>query len=112
MKSEKAASYSDKELKDKFFLITLIEAVLADDRPAFYYLAIKENMLEDFKAASEKKQAFDLADYGSVIASGYGRPSPEVIEYMEANFGFNHADSPRMRLTPEGLKEVRPSSEG
>ena len=110
-KAEKAASYSDKEARDKFFVIMLIEAVAADDRPAFYYLAIKENMLGKFKKISEKKQDFDLADYGSVVASGYGQPSPEVLEYMEANFGFNHAAAPRLRMTPEGLKEVRPDPE-
>lgn len=99
------ATFSDKEIKNKFTLVMLLQAVVEDDRSAFYYIAVSGAMLEEFKQAVEKREVFDLADFGSIILSGYGEPTSDVIKYMEENYKINHATCPKLRMTPEGLKE-------
>ena len=110
MESKKESRYSDKEVNDKYVLFTLIQTILEDGTAAFFYLAIKGAMLESFKNASEAGIPFDLADYGKVILSGYGEPNREIMQYMEDNFGFNHAEVPRLVMTGDGLKEVKPKN--
>lgn len=80
---------SEKLLAEKTVCILMLRGKDADNEPIYAYVAVRADMLEAFMAAQQKPD-FNPEDYGVIVESGTGDPSPEVLERMEKDYGFNH----------------------
>lgn len=77
---ELASYYKSKS--DVFFLTATSEG-----KECYYYVAVDGKLAEEFKRVCAE-EAPDFADYGNIIESGWGFPSPTVIAYMKEKYGI------------------------
>lgn len=60
------------------------------DRTAWYFILVDKEKKEQF-LAHKPGDSYDLADYGKIIASGYGDEVPDdVKEMLKEKYGFDN----------------------
>lgn len=69
--------------------ILLVRGEDPDGHPIYAYVAVRADIVDSFLAA-QKTGTFYPEDYGVILESGKGEPSPEVKEKMETEYGFDH----------------------
>jgi hypothetical protein len=57
--------------------------------PTYHYVNVRGDKMTEFRKAL-KKGNFNPEDYGQVLTSGYGEPSPELRAQMAIDYGCNH----------------------
>jgi len=77
---ELAAYYKSKS--DVFFLTATSEG-----KACYYYVAVDGKIAEEFKRVCSAETP-DFADYGNIIESGWGFPSPTIIAYMKEKYSI------------------------
>lgn len=82
-------SRSEQVIAEKTVCILLVRGESPDNKKIYAYVAIRADKLEAFMDA-QRKGLFYPEDYGMVIESGEGEPTPEVKERMTREYGFNH----------------------
>lgn len=85
-------SFTQKEAMSNALMLILLYGYTLDGRRQYAYAAIKGDKLEPLRNALES-ESFRLSDYGFIIHSGLGEPSPEVKEWVQQHYGFNHDDT-------------------
>ena len=66
-----------------------IKATANNGLPAWYFVFVRPAKLAAFQRLT-KSDVYDIADYGDVIKSGYGRQAPkEVICLMNTEYNCN-----------------------
>lgn len=80
---------SEQMLAEKTVCVLLVRGENPDGQPIFAYVAVRADKLEEFMEA-QKKGMFYPEEYGVIVESGIGDPSPEVVRKMEEEYGFNH----------------------
>lgn len=67
--------------------------VRADDDSgsrAYYFMLVEKERIAALKAALKAKTTCDLAEYGEIVASGYGETVPESLRIrMRVEHAFN-----------------------
>lgn len=71
-------SFVDKITKSRDHLLRLVTGK-NDGHDAWWYIRVKHNLFEKYKIAV-KAEEIDLADYGEVLFSGWGKTPPEDIK--------------------------------
>ena len=82
-------SRSDKILAEKTVCVLLVRGEDPSGQPIFAYVGVRADRLEAFMAA-QRSGLFYPEEFGVIIESGTGDPSPEVRIKMERDYGFNH----------------------
>ena len=82
-------SRSDKILAEKTVCVLLVRGEDPDGKPIYAYVGVRADKLQSFMEAQQHGM-FYPEEYGVVIESGEGVPSPEVRARMERDYGFNH----------------------
>lgn len=82
-------SIAQRVIAEKTVCILLVRGESPDGRKIYAYVAIRADRLEAFMEA-QRNGLFHPEDFGMVIESGEGEPSPEVKERMTREYGFNH----------------------
>lgn len=83
-------SRSEKILAEKTVCVLLVRGEAPDGTPIFAYVGVRADKLKEFMQAQERG-TFYPEEYGVVIESGEGEPTPEVRLRMERDYGFDHA---------------------
>lgn len=81
----KQKGYDTKLLAVKNLLYGLSYAPENSER-IYYYLLIDPNKEKAFRDALKGKQSFNLKDYATVIASGFGEPPEELKEQLRLKY--------------------------
>lgn len=76
-------------IAEKTVCILLVRGENPDGNKIYAYVAIRADKLEAFMEA-QKEGTFYPEDYGIIVESGEGEPSPEVKAKMTKEYGFNH----------------------
>ena len=71
--------------------VLLVRGTQPGGEPIFAYVAVRADRLPEFMTA-QTRGVFYPEDYGMVLESGEGDPSPEIRERMTLEYGFNHED--------------------
>lgn len=80
---------SEQIIAEKTVFVLLVRGESPDKKPIYAYVAVRADKLEEFMEA-QKTGMFYPEDYGVIIESGEGEPTPEIREKMEKEYGFNH----------------------
>ena len=56
----------------------------------YAYVHVRLDNLIKFKEDSRKKSSILLQEYGDVIEWDFGNPTPEVMQRMRDQYGFDH----------------------
>lgn len=73
----------------KTVCILLVQGEKPDGGAIFSYVAVRADKVDEFMAA-QKSGVFYPEDFGVIIESGEGQPSPEIRKKMEDEYGFDH----------------------
>jgi hypothetical protein len=66
-----------------------VNATDATGRRAYYYIIVDKLKLRQFLALKSDGR-YDLAEYGNIIASGYGEEPPEITKkLLKEKYGFD-----------------------
>jgi hypothetical protein len=82
-------SRTEQIIAEKTVCVLLIRGENPAGKKMYAYVAIRADKLEAFMAA-QKQGTFYPEDYGIILESGEGDPSPEVQQKMTKEYGFNH----------------------
>lgn len=82
-------SRSDKILAEKTVCVLLVRGEDPQGKPIYAYVGVRADKLKEFMEAQEKG-LFYPEEYGVIIESGEGNPTPEIKGRMERDYGFNH----------------------
>lgn len=82
-------SRSEQMVAEKTVCILLVRGQNPDGGNIYAYVAVRADMLEEFMKAQESG-LFYPEDFGVVVKSGEGEPTPEDMKFMEEEYGFNH----------------------
>ena len=99
--SDSGPSRSEQMLAEKTVCILLVRGENPDGGSIYAYVAVRADRLEDFMKAQEAG-LFYPDEYGVVVEAGEGDPSPEVMQRMEQEYGFNHEG---MLDIPQGITQ-------
>ena len=77
------------ETAEQTVLVLLVRGQSPTGEDIFAYVAVRADRLEDFMAA-QKADIFYPENFGVIVESGAGAPSPDVRTKMETEYGFNH----------------------
>lgn len=80
---------SEQIIAEKTVFVLLVRGENPDKSPIYAYVAVRADKLEEFMEA-QKTGMFYPEDYGVIIESGEGEPTPEIRAKMEKEYGFNH----------------------
>lgn len=81
-----APRYRDGAKRDRIFLI---HANDHSGHRAYYFLLVFPLKLAQFKKEIKNGNAFDLEQYGQIVASGYGESAPEYVrETIREEYGW------------------------
>jgi tetratricopeptide (TPR) repeat protein len=100
------------ENAEKTVCILLVRGDSPKNERIFAYVAVFASRLEQFMLA-QKQDMFYPEDFGKIIESGTGEPSPEVKQKMETEYGFNHqamVDIPGVEKAAEIRRSLPESS--
>lgn len=82
---------AEREILKKAGVVLLLRYYDEDGEQVYAYVSARG---DKFLALRNRQgnigEPFDLQEYGTVIAFGNGDPAPDVMEYMEREWGFNH----------------------
>ncbi len=82
-------AFVDKIVSSKSEFIYKVNATDSTGRRAFYYILVDKLKLKEFLAMKPDGR-YDLADFGQILASGYGdEPSDDVKAILKEKYGFN-----------------------
>jgi hypothetical protein len=81
----KNKGYKTKLLPVKNLLYALSYAPENHER-IYYFLLVDTDKEEAFREALKGTQPFNVKDYATIIASGYGDPPPELKEQMRIKY--------------------------
>lgn len=84
-------STSQRVIAEKSVCVLLVRGTQPGGEPIFAYVAVRADRLPEFMTA-QTRGVFYPEDYGMVLESGEGDPSPEIRERMTLEYGFNHED--------------------
>lgn len=60
-----------------------------DGQKSYFFIIIDPAREQEFLAAVENSGPCNIAEFGRVVASGYGIPSQALLEKMHHEFGAN-----------------------
>lgn len=103
-------SRADQLLAEKTVCVLLLRGQNPDGGDIYAYVGVRADRLEAFMEA-QKGGVFYPEDYGVIIESGEGEPSPEVMQKMEEEYGFNHEKMVNIP-PPEDAAETQPYDAG
>jgi hypothetical protein len=69
--------------------IFLVRGAAANGEGMYAYVSVPHAELQDF-LADLRSDRVRLGTHNSPLMGGIGDPAPEVMEYMEAHYGFRH----------------------
>jgi hypothetical protein len=75
----------------KLFVTFLMQGNTPEGRRSYIYLQMRLDKALLLRVAMAGKLPIEMEKYGTILASGFGDPPPEVREYMEREHGVNHA---------------------
>ena len=81
---------SERILAEKTVCVLLVRGEAPDGTTIYAYIGVRADRLQEFMEA-QKHGTFYPEEYGVVIESGTGVPSPEMQARMERDYGFDHA---------------------
>lgn len=70
--------------------ISLFQGKRGDGMPIYTYIRMDRQQYQKLQDDLGKKANLKLENYGEVLISGEGRPTPQEMEYMEREHGFSH----------------------
>ena len=88
------ATHSNHTWENKLFLIPSVQLIRVANRgtprsPAWYYVLVDEDKLQQFKETIAASKPINMADYGTVLCSGWGEDPPnDVKEKLKYQFGL------------------------
>lgn len=82
-------SASEQIIAEKTVCILLIRGESPQGGALYAYIAVRADRLQEFMEA-QKSGTFFPEDYGMILESGEGEPTPEVKAKMTQEYGFNH----------------------
>lgn len=82
-------SRSEQMLAEKTVCVLLVRGENPEGTSIYAYVAVRADKLQDFMRA-QQSGTFYPEDFGVIIESGLGDPTPEIKEKMEKEYGFNH----------------------
>lgn len=82
-------SFTEKQAAEKAQVLILIRGYNADKELQYAYVMVRLDALVKLEK-SMKKSTFKIQDYGHVIEWGVGNPTPEVMQKMKDEYGFDH----------------------
>ncbi len=75
---------------DDVLRIRLVRGQDYSGERAYYFIKLHSLKTSQFDRMIEDKKQFDLADFGEVLASGYGEEIPEyVMAKMRRDYGWH-----------------------
>lgn len=81
--------FADKVLSSQGEYFYKVKATDSTGRRAYYYILVDKLKLPQFLNLNAEGR-YDLADYGKIIASGYGEePTEDVKAMLKKRFGFD-----------------------
>ena len=80
---------SEQMIAEKTVCVLLLRGTDGEGQRIYAYVAVRADKLEAFMAA-QAQSIFSPEEYGMILESGTGDPSPEICEKMEKEYGFNH----------------------
>ncbi len=89
---KKKSSAKEDHLLSKSYMIVLLNSIDRQGRNIYAYVAINGKNLEKFREEM-RKDFFQPAKYGKILAHGVGEPDEKVKKEMTEKYGFRH-DSP------------------
>lgn len=85
----------------EYHALFLISGMAANRQTAYSYLAVPLDKVNRFLDVRKNTRAqFTPADFGTVLAQGYGEPPDEVKERMTREYGFDHEKAARVPELP------------
>lgn len=84
-------THQQKILAKDLFSICLVKGTTPDGQVGYTYVAVPMDKVEAF-AIAQAKGNFTPAEFGSILAAGYGEPPEDVRQRMVDDFGFNHEE--------------------
>lgn len=81
----------------KAIFVTLINAENKKGEDIYFYVAVPGNNALKLQEAM-KRGSFDVSKFGTILASGIGKPTKEVVETIEKKFGCKHDNAPEINL--------------
>lgn len=105
-------SRSEQMIAEKTVCILLVRGENPDGDAIYAYVAVRADKLEEFMEA-QKSGLFYPQEYGVIIESGEGEPTPEIRQKMEKEYGFNHqgmVDIPSPEKAHEIATNLTPES--
>jgi hypothetical protein len=86
----KKSSLFDEVIRSYPNLIYQVKGKDTSGEPAWYFILIDENKKEEF-LLRKRGDNYDLIDYGSIVASGYGEDVPEDIQnILKEKYGLDN----------------------
>lgn len=82
---------SNEDIDPGDYTVHYLNAHTDQGEPVFYYLAVKRNETDLFKAEI-KKPEFDLEKVSVILLSGYGQPTSQIKLLMQREYGVEHTD--------------------
>ncbi len=64
----------------------------ADGRSAYYFVLVDPPKEKSFLKALKGTEVFNLEEYGTIVKSGYGDPSPELKKEMKEKYNITYGD--------------------
>jgi hypothetical protein len=85
-------TYENEEFRDKE-IVVLVNGRNVFNEQIYCYLKTPLKNFPIIKERLEKKEQFDLREYGSVVAAGTGEPSEEIKEEMRTLYDMIPIDT-------------------
>jgi hypothetical protein len=89
----------ERSLFDKFFIILYVESHNIAGELVYAYVNVRLDRLEQLLQTGKQGRGFNLADYATLIISGYGTPSAEVRTKLHQDYLFGE-DRLNVRIFP------------
>lgn len=86
--------------------ICLLRSVNEDGDPVYCYIKIYDHMLGQLALFLKERpsDAFDPAEYGQILAIGYGEPDEKTRKKMKKDYGYDDTQQ-LMLITPEAPRD-------
>lgn len=86
-------AFAQKIIGDKFnretAVVLYVRGTTADGQPLYAYTALRPSEWSSFQEAVRRKQDVTLEQYGVVLHSGLGEPSPALKAEMKEKYGVD-----------------------
>lgn len=79
------------EADGRLGIVHVISGKDANGKDFYAYVSVRPSRYEEFILISRAGEEMDVAEFGNVLESGFGRePSPEIRRHMEEKYGVDH----------------------